>query len=401
MTDFQHSIVLFSGEDGLPLEFNVRNTNEKTLLKALIEHGGGLCSQSDGAIHLISSGTKVLNADLGKKLVSTQYIFDCVKQNYLLDVNDYVFTISEARTSDISDEESENLNNDIQAGVPDVNVSDYLEVISMNETLPSSLHMKGKNNISIVPPELKQNEMQQNLTSSNTSESFVEGSVGMDSNFKISSIPTKSTLSPEYKPLTSTAKDAFSENAQNNFADISDRLSPIEGSQSLVSHLKMNDIFSNDDLKYIVQSQKKNFVASPENPSSVHTIVSSSQPTAEFDEFDNLLLSKAQQKHQSDEEECLSQSYTVSSSADAQVGSKPNSEEIFAEGSSAVPDSPMQNEKLVKEHQAFIKELETGVENILKKPSPKSIQDKIYLVKYLCCIMKLPPAKVLEILPRL
>ncbi|CAL1271674.1 unnamed protein product [Larinioides sclopetarius] len=100
-------------------------------------------------------------------------------------------------------------------------------------------------------------------------------------------------------------------------------------------------------------------------------------------------------------EEGLSQSYTVSSSADAQVGSKPNSEEIFAGGSSAVPDSPMQNEKLAKECQTFLKELENEVENILKKPSPKSIQDKICLVKYLCCTMKLPPAKVLEILPSL
>ncbi|GBN93695.1 hypothetical protein AVEN_236870-1, partial [Araneus ventricosus] len=226
----------------------------------------------------------------------------CVKQNYLLDVNDYVFTISEARTSDISDEESENIIANKQVKMPDVDFHENIEVIDMDidETLLSSLPMKDKTSISVVPSGPKQNEMQQNLTSSNTSESFIEGSVGVDSNFKISSMPSKSALSPECKPLTSTAKDAFSGNTRNNFGDISDDLSPIKGSQSLVSPVKTNNIFSSDDLKLIVRSQKVNFVEHDENPSPVHTVVSSSQPMAEFDEFDNLLLSKAQQKQQSD-----------------------------------------------------------------------------------------------------
>ncbi|GFR18330.1 hypothetical protein TNCT_500081, partial [Trichonephila clavata] len=68
---------------------------------------------------------------------------------------------------------------------------------------------------------------------------------------------------------------------------------------------------------------------------------------------------------------------------------------------SAIPDSPTLDEDKTNEHAAYIKNLEIDVQKILLKPSPKSIQDKICLVKYLCYVLKLSPAKVLELLPHL
>ncbi|GIX90443.1 hypothetical protein CDAR_74561 [Caerostris darwini] len=401
MTDFQHSIVLFCGEDGLPLEFNIRNTNNKVDLRALIEHGGGLCSQSDFAVHLISPGTKVLNADLGKKLVSTRYIFDCVKQNYLLDVNDYIFTVSEASTSDISDEDSVVVANDKCLKQNKIDAEPKVKDMNTEE----SLHLSFTNSDKIICYSQIQSNSKQNLTSSNTSESFIEGTLEVNSKSKLTSILPPEKTYCKHKPLTSTAQDTCAESIQNNFGDFSNDLSPIEGSQSLVSPLKTMDLMSNCDLGFNVKSQKVGHVnlgENMENPSPKCTVVSSSQPAVgDLDEFDNMLLNKVQQKPNADEEELLSESYKVSSSADAQVGSKHNSEEIFEEGSSAIPDSPMQNCDVIAEDKTYIKNLEVEVQKILQKPSPKSIQDKACLVKYLCCVMKLPPAKVLELLPSL
>ncbi|GFS55839.1 BRCT domain-containing protein [Nephila pilipes] len=396
MTDFQHSIVLFCGDDGLPLEFNVRNTSEKSLLREMIEHGGGLCTQSENAVHLISPGTKVLNADLGKKLVSTRYIFDCVNENYLLNVNDYVFALKESNTSDISDEDNE----------PIINVESEVISKEIDESLLLSIPIMDKTNfVSPIKSTSKQNISQQNVSSSNTSESFIESSIDIHPRTKISSVLSPANILPcEYKPLTSTAKDACTTNLQSNFKDISVELSPIQGSQSLVSPLNSHTLFSNKNEDIGVKLHTisgVSFLQEPENPL-VHTVVSSSQPAIEdLDEFDNLLLSKIQQKPQLNEDEGLSQSYTVSSSADAQVMSKPNSEEIFAPGPSAIPDSPTENQYKTNEYEAYIKNLEVDVQKILLKPSPKSIQDKICLVKYLCCELKLSPAKVLELLPHL
>ncbi|GFQ81914.1 BRCT domain-containing protein [Trichonephila clavata] len=408
MTDFQHSIVLFCGDDGLPLEFNIRNTNEKEVLRAIIEYGGGLCSKSENAVHLITPGTKVLNADLGKKLVSTKYIFDCVKENYLLNVNDYVFTIKEANTSDISDEDNEINHNKVLDNL-DMNLNNEPQVVDMDidETLlPSFPIITQMKFVSPNQSASKQNISLQNLHSSNTSESFIESSIDIHSKPNISSVlPSANIISCEYKQLTSTAKDACATNLENNFKGMSEELSPIKVSQSLVNPLKSETWFTNknDSIRVNLETiSNVDFHQHPKNPSPVHTVVSSSQLAAEgLDDFDNLLLSKVQKKPQLDDDECLSQSYTVSSSADAQVGSKPNSEEIFAPGCSAIPDSPTLDEDKTNEHAAYIKNLEIDVQKILLKPSPKSIQDKICLVKYLCYVLKLSPAKVLELLPHL
>ena len=52
------------------------------------------------------------------------------------------------------------------------------------------------------------------------------------------------------------------------------------------------------------------------------------------------------------------------------------------------------------ERQQYINNLEKEIEQILQKPSPKSIQDKITLVKYICTVKKLAPAIVLQTLQK-
>lgn len=170
MSEFTHSIVLFSGDDGLPLEFNVRNTNDKSRLKAMIEHGGGLCTKSDNAVHLISPGTKVLNADLGKKLVSSRYVYDCVNQNYLLQVDDYVFTVTEAQTSDISDEDSGK--EKISAGI--LNEKPAIMNSDVNVDISTTVERLNRNESSLTTPS-KLGSPQKSGVSSNQSESFIEG----------------------------------------------------------------------------------------------------------------------------------------------------------------------------------------------------------------------------------
>lgn len=103
MTEFSHSEVLFAGDDGLPIQFNIQNTTEKESLKALIEHGGGLCTLSYEAIILVSPGTKVLSILANKNLVSSRYVFDCVKEDCILDTDEYRIEINEVEASDFSD----------------------------------------------------------------------------------------------------------------------------------------------------------------------------------------------------------------------------------------------------------------------------------------------------------
>lgn len=96
--------VLFTGDDGLPILFNIQNTTEKESLKALIERNGGLCSLSEEAIILVSPGTKVLSILANNKnLISSRYVFDCVKEECLLDTDEYKIEINEVEASDFSD----------------------------------------------------------------------------------------------------------------------------------------------------------------------------------------------------------------------------------------------------------------------------------------------------------
>lgn len=103
-----HSEVLFAGDDGLPLQFNIQSTVEKNL-KVIIEHGGGICTLCDDAIYLISPGTKVVNVPSNKQLISTRYIFDSVKEDCLLDFEDYQVQIHEMNISDFSESSASNL----------------------------------------------------------------------------------------------------------------------------------------------------------------------------------------------------------------------------------------------------------------------------------------------------
>lgn len=103
MTEFSHSEVLFTGDDGMPIYYNIQNTTEKESLKALIEHGGGMCTLSYEAIILVSPGTKVLGILANKNLISSRYIFDCVKEDCILDTDEYRIEINEVEASDFSD----------------------------------------------------------------------------------------------------------------------------------------------------------------------------------------------------------------------------------------------------------------------------------------------------------
>lgn len=102
MTELSHS-VLFTGDDGLPILFNIQNTTEKESLRALIERNGGLCSLSDEVIILVSPGTKVLSVLANKNLISSRYVFDCVKEYCMLDTDEYKVEIKEVEASDFSD----------------------------------------------------------------------------------------------------------------------------------------------------------------------------------------------------------------------------------------------------------------------------------------------------------
>ncbi|XP_015923095.2 uncharacterized protein [Parasteatoda tepidariorum] len=586
MSDFTHSVVLFTGDDGLSLEFNVRNTNEKSHLKALIEHGGGICTQNENSVHLISPGTKVLNADLGKKLVSSSYIYDCVKRNYLLNVNEYVFTISEAQTSDISDEDSglfaqrQSTCKSPKKNIPTMNVevSPIKQPNVSNETTPSNLTLPSSN--SAVAPIC------------NSSESFVEGSQDNSTSYKITShvyygnvnnpanekIKTKEGLlenSEEFNPsqslvYPSNPKDLLRGNIKNtlnlsspskpsdlinvsplnlcspskqadliNFSPLNLRspskpadlinISPLNlcspskpvelmnatRSLNLQSSSKQSDLLVDTvENTSILQSparnipdvsalqptsprnsmktQKERIFSSPKklidispimradtkkvnknninqrlelpvrNPFQEKTdnvlmeeecgenserdteinidmnigislpgnqllssaspikitdscfesqkgvsneaemahnasaVVSSSQPEDGLDNFDNMLLNKALHKPQSEDEESLSQTCTVSSSADAQVSSKPCSAEVNNTTQDNLPDSPNFISSQVVNEEEYIRNLAVEVQEILEKPPPRTIQDKITLVKYVCCVRKLTPKTVLD-----
>ncbi|KFM65063.1 Telomeric repeat-binding factor 2-interacting protein 1, partial [Stegodyphus mimosarum] len=443
MSEFVHSIVLFSAEDGSPLEFNIRSVNEKLLLKSMIEHGGGMCSHNENAIHLISPGTKVLNVDLNKKLVSTKYVFDCVKLNYLLDINDYLIKISEAETSDISDEDSAKLlpaHLPVDKEMPSegcvVHSLDKEPVIADNNgqlDLPCSdvgICTKNKDSalISDAPDVIFGGSSLEltccDLDVSNHNLNRINHQA-LDIKSSVTTVDeSANSKSAEIFRSSNDAQDEFSKAPVNCLQDPGNKSFIIDSSEDEIrptgpvydgvnplgtvidsgalgsDNQLIYNKDSNENLKdniyvvtvdqHIEQKQQVSPVA-----------VSSSQPENDPDDFDKLLLSKAQNaKTVEEEEDAQSQSYTVSSSADAQVGSKPssceiNSAEVLGAGST-VPDSAMPNAERLTERQLYMQNLEAEVERILRKPSPKSIQDKICLVKYICCLKRLPPDVVLQ-----
>ncbi|XP_035230429.1 uncharacterized protein LOC118202370 [Stegodyphus dumicola] len=450
MSEFAHSIVLFSAEDGSPLEFNIRNVNEKLLLKAMIEHGGGMCSHNENAIHLISPGTKVLNVDLNKKLVSTKYVFDCVKLNYLLDVNDYIIKISEAETSDISDEDSAKL---LPSHLP-VNKEMPSEDCVVHPHVSIGIADKGQiiadNNAQLDLPccDVDTCTNNENAGLFPNAQDVIRGGSSLEltccdldvSNHNLirnnhqaldvkSSVTTvdesaNSKSAEIFRSSSNDAQDEFSKAPVNCLQDPGNKSFVIDSSEDeirptgpvydgvnpLGTVIDSAALGSDNQLIYNKESTenlKDNIYVVTvdqhvEQKQQVSPVaVSSSQPENGPDDFDKLLLSKAQNaKTVEEEEDAQSQSYTVSSSADAQVGSKPSSCEINSAevlgACSTVPDSAMPNAERLAERQLYMQNLEAEVERILRKPSPKSIQDKICLVKYICCLKRLPPDVVLQ-----
>ncbi len=87
---------LFLDEGGQSKRFYVRPGPAKTQLYPLVTNGGGtLCrSQEPGAILLIDPGdATTVTSSSGKNYISTKYIKDCVEQNQLLNLDDYVISV--------------------------------------------------------------------------------------------------------------------------------------------------------------------------------------------------------------------------------------------------------------------------------------------------------------------
>ncbi|XP_016382689.1 telomeric repeat-binding factor 2-interacting protein 1-like [Sinocyclocheilus rhinocerous] len=90
------SPVLFLDTSGQSMRFYVRPGPTKTQLYPLVTNGGGtLCrNQEPGAILLIDPGdATTVTASSGQKYVSMKYIKDCVEQNQLLNLDDYVISV--------------------------------------------------------------------------------------------------------------------------------------------------------------------------------------------------------------------------------------------------------------------------------------------------------------------
>ncbi len=90
------SPVLFLDASGQSMRFYVRPGPTKTQLYPLVTNGGGtLCrSQEPGAILLIDPGdANTVTSSSGQKYISMKYIKDCVEQNLLLKLDNYVISV--------------------------------------------------------------------------------------------------------------------------------------------------------------------------------------------------------------------------------------------------------------------------------------------------------------------
>ncbi|XP_076319014.1 uncharacterized protein LOC143229982 [Tachypleus tridentatus] len=107
----KHSKVLFVKANGTPMQFYMRPSTEKEKLRPLIEHGGGVVTSklTSDAYKLVEPGSRVLTCD--ENTVRSKYIVDCVEKNTLLNIEDYVIKMETEEVSDISDTESNNMNN--------------------------------------------------------------------------------------------------------------------------------------------------------------------------------------------------------------------------------------------------------------------------------------------------
>ncbi|XP_054724815.1 uncharacterized protein LOC129235150 [Uloborus diversus] len=528
MSNFKHSIVLFSGDDGLPLEFNIINTTEKELLKALIEHGGGLCTLSDDAVHLVSPGTRVFNVDFSKKFLSSKFVLDCAEKNYLMNMSDYEIKITALETSDISDDSGNIIkpsNNIKCVPVAGKNVN-TIEIDTEDESpqnskskivcsnvcsddfVPSKLGMfsstpsapiqenspKKVVEMDLITEEPSLEQVIEQYTSASEIANDTKREVtDMDIDIDIASSPNN--LIEEYNSISklgcvdkiqALTKEAHINNCNLGEGEISDRTPSdlqvqvqVDESESHIAkenvgekddHLGENEISDrtpsdlqvegmqideseshiskkncsrkNESLgegkipgspdKQVEGGNCEHFLKEPRSdqqntkilPDELEMVekdvfqvntpekkcpepeisviaVSSSQPQDEIDDFDCMIFKKSQKAQVNEEDECLSQSYTVSSSADAQVSSKGDvSGEIFENNFPAESDCDKQESRLT-ERQLYIQKLEKEVEKVLQKPSPKSIQDKLILVKYVCCVKRLSPAEVIQSLPNI
>lgn len=274
--NFSHSDVLFCGDDGLPLEFNIQNTksDEKGILRDMIEHGGGLCSDnavySDSAVYLVSTGTKVINVGSNKRLISSKYIFDCVRQNYFLDTDDYRIEVNEMETSDFSDNSANLMDND-----------------SSNKDYRKSSNDAVENSVDILDPK------NSNLICVNSNHAFDFEETGNQSNIVITnkefypkSINMEITLQPHETHIqlgeasVSAVSDSLNldesvDNGQNMFPD------EICDAGAIIN----------------VENQNVEAVINVRNSPVSAVIVSSSQPNeGDVDEFDNDVLSRIRER---------------------------------------------------------------------------------------------------------
>lgn len=391
MSEFCHSIVLFSGDDGLPIEFNIQNAVEKVPLKNMIEYGGGLCTHSADAIYVVSRGTSVINVDTDKKIISSRYIFECVKQNYLLDMDDYKIEINEVEASDFSEENSFQMME--KDGRKSSDNDNSVDIIDSNKNISPPLLLLSSSNHAFDFEDTENRKIVEPRKRIDPTPSPIIP-FQMSSNCNESKLQISTT--PEGLDVSENERSKPDEGVQIFHDSLEDLDEPIADGQNLDVAEEVEIQVNGEDVCDNHSSDvNKGDRDSPFNA----IIVSSSQPNMDgLDQFDNMVLNKLQERPVPQDDECLSQSYTVSSSADAQIPpSKPSPRDTSAEifgGSAAIPDSASQT----TERQQYINNLEKEIEQILQKPSPKSIQDKIAFVKYICCVKKLAPAIVLQTL---
>ncbi|XP_033111364.1 telomeric repeat-binding factor 2-interacting protein 1-like [Anneissia japonica] len=86
-SEFSHSEVLFTKENGAPLNFYMRPCEQRVELRRLIEYGGGAVTSKiqPDTIRLYLT-TDICFSD---ECYDSRYIRDCIKQGCLLDLKDY------------------------------------------------------------------------------------------------------------------------------------------------------------------------------------------------------------------------------------------------------------------------------------------------------------------------
>lgn len=272
MTELSHS-VLFTGDDGLPILFNIQNTTEKESLRALIERNGGMCTLSDEAIILVSPGTKVLSVLANKNLVSSSYVFDCVKEYCMLDTDDYKIEIKEVEASDFSDSSNLQANSvtlESSKNLPDDIIDNSIDIIQPVKALsPQNIICSNSNHDFDFQDTENHNTVVEVLKNVQQSNSHLE--VALESSENHIHFGVDMNKAGESQGCANAVPDSL-ENCEQSII--------VNQKKSVGEHF------------CIVENRAASDVEDP-----VVAVVSSSQENPEaLDQFDNMILNKVQEK---------------------------------------------------------------------------------------------------------